>query len=104
MLPLLGCGSTQQATERAKSKWVGRSADDFFRENGPPKRDYAMAGGGKVYSWDTQAQPSGTRTLLVCSADIVTDARSTITEIRMREDTIGHWNTSRCSEIFGQGQ
>lgn len=102
LMPILaGCGSTQQATEQAKSKWIGRSADEFFRSNGPPKRDYAMAAGGKVYSWETLAQPSGTRTQLVCSADIVTDARSTITEIRMREDTIGHWNTSRCSEIFG---
>jgi hypothetical protein len=102
-LLLAGCGSTQQASEHAKSKWIGRNADDFFRENGPPKRDYAMAAGGKVYSWETVSLPSGTRIQLICSADIVTDARSAITEIRMREDSIGHWNTSRCSEIFNAG-
>lgn len=96
---LSGCGSTQQATDAARSQWIGRSADEFFAKNGPPRRQYNGAS-GKVYGWETVAMPSGTMTQIVCSADIVTDARGTISEIRLLEDSIGHWNTSRCTEVF----
>jgi len=100
-LALAACGSTQQATEAARSSWVGKPADSFFAKNGPPIRQFTMSGGDKVYSWQTLSMPSGTRTQLVCTADIVVDARGAIQEIRLKEDSIGHWNTSRCSEIFG---
>lgn len=97
---LAGCGSTQQAAESMRGRWIGQSADVFFAEHGPPLRDYKMGDGAKVYSWETQALPSGTSTKLVCSADIVTDPRNVIVEIKPQKDTIGHWNLSRCTEIF----
>lgn len=99
-LGLAGCGSTQQAADSMRGKWIGQPADAFFAQHGPPLRDYKMATGAKVYSWETQALPSGTSTRLVCSADIVTDPRNMIVEIKPQKDTIGHWNTSRCTEIF----
>jgi hypothetical protein len=100
-LALAGCGSTQQAAQSAQSKWLGKSVDEFFSKNGPPKRQFVTATGGVIYTWETLAMPSGTRTQLVCSADIVSDSGRTIREIRLQEDSIGHWNTSRCAEIFG---
>lgn len=99
---LTACGTTQQAAVDMRSTWQGKRADDFFVKHGAPKRAHALDAGGKVYSWETVAMPSGTRTQLVCSADIVTDRSGIITEIRPQEDTIGHWNLSRCAEIFGQ--
>jgi hypothetical protein len=38
-----------------------------------------------------------------CSADIVADRAGIITDFRPREDSVGLWNLSRCSEIFGGG-
>lgn len=99
-LSLAGCGSTQQATVSAQNLWTGRPADQFFAKNGPPKRQYTMASGAKVYSWETLSlSPLGTQQM-VCTADILSDPRGLITEIRMQEDSIGLWNTSRCTEVF----
>jgi hypothetical protein len=95
-----GCGSTQTANEAARSKWLGRSADQFFATHGPPRRQHAMANGGQVYLWDSTAMPSGTGIQIFCSADIVTDRAGAIAEIRLKEDSIGHWNLSRCTELF----
>lgn len=98
---LAACGSTDHAVRTANARWIGQPVDSFFARNGPPKRDHSMAGGGKVYFWETVAMPSGTRTKITCSADIVSDPKGMITDIRLKEDSIGHWNTSRCTEIFG---
>lgn len=101
LLPALAaCGSTDQATNAARSTWLGKPADAFFARNGPPKRQHTLSSGGRVYNWETVAMPTGTSRQIACTADLVTDARGTITEIRLLEDTIGHWNTSRCTEVF----
>jgi hypothetical protein len=89
------------ATTAAKSRWVGRSADQFFATLGAPKREFTQRNGGKVYFWQTVAMPAGTTIQVACTADIVADKAGLITEIRLQEDTIGQWNASRCTEIFG---
>ena len=96
----VACGSTQQAAETVRSSWTGKPADEFFVKHGPPKRTHTLANGGKVYLWETVAMPSGTSKQIACTADIVTDPKGLITSIKLQEDTIGHWNLSRCSEVF----
>lgn len=97
---LAGCNSTEQASTAARSRWIGQSADLFFVANGAPKQTHNLAGGGRVYTWENISRPAGITTQLVCSADIVTDGSNRISEVRIREDGIGMWNMSRCSEIF----
>jgi hypothetical protein len=100
-LVLAGCNSTEQATTSARSRWIGQQSDSFFVANGAPKQTHNLSGGGRVYTWENVSRPAGITTRLICSADIVADASGRISEVRIREDGIGMWNMSRCSEIFG---
>ncbi len=99
---LSGCGTTGIANDAARDRWIGQPSDAFFVKHGAPKRQLTLNNGGKVYAWETVAMPSGTQIQIACSADIVTDPRGIITEIRLQEDTIGLWNTSRCTEVFAK--
>jgi len=99
-LMVAGCNSTEQASTAARSRWIGQSADGFFVAHGAPKQTHTLASGGRVYTWESVSRPAGITTQLVCSADIVTDSGNRISEVRIREDGIGMWNMSRCSEIF----
>lgn len=99
---LAGCGSTQQADQTAKSVWVGRPADEFFAKYGPPKLHHQMAAGGRVYEWESVAQPSLIDQKLTCSANLVTDSKGRLTDITFQQDSIGVWNVSRCTELLNR--
>jgi hypothetical protein len=96
-----GCGSTQQAGQAMRTSWIGQPADTFFVRHGAAAREQTLSDGRRVYVWQSVGSSPTGATQLVCSADVVTDRSGRITDIRPREDTIGLWNTSRCSEIFG---
>lgn len=50
-LLLASCQTTQQLASSLQSKWIGRSADQFFIDNGAPRSSYTMRDGGRIYSW-----------------------------------------------------
>jgi hypothetical protein len=50
-LVLAGCQTTEQASRTVQDKWIGRPADTFFVENGPPVSSFARDTGGHIYSW-----------------------------------------------------
>jgi hypothetical protein len=97
---LSSCGSTQQAGQAMQATWIGKRADDFFVKQGAAQRDQRLSDGRRVYVWETSSNASMGGPKVWCSADIVASVSGIITEIRPREDSIGLWNTSRCSEIF----
>jgi hypothetical protein len=86
-----------------QANWIGKRADDFFVKQGAAQRDQRLSDGRQVYVWETSSNASMGGPKVWCSADIVASASGIITEIRPREDSIGLWNASRCSEIFNAG-
>lgn len=100
---LAGCGSTQQAGQAMQMSWIGKRADDFFVKHGAAERDQRLSDGRRVYVWQTVANASMGGPRVTCGADIVANAAGIIVEIRPREDSLGLWNTSRCSEVFSAG-
>jgi hypothetical protein len=48
---LAGCQTTEQALQTARGKWIGRPADSFFVENGPPVSSFPRDTGGHIYTW-----------------------------------------------------
>ena len=99
-LTLAACGTAQQAEQSMKTSWVGQRADDFFVKHGAALRDQKLSDGRHVYVWQTTSLGPISHARVGCSADIVADTAGFIVEIRPREDSIGLWNPSRCSEIF----
>jgi hypothetical protein len=95
-----GCGSTQQAGKAMQASWIGKRADDFFVAHGAAQREQQLSDGRRVYIWQTSSNASMGGPRVWCGADIVANPSGVIVEIRPREDSIGLWNTSRCSEIF----
>jgi hypothetical protein len=120
------CQSTQEATKNLQSNWIGQSSDAFFIKHGAPIGDFALADGGKIYTWDgartsvyipdvpststavvgnvaiTTTEWSGAHDMnLACVVQIVTDKNRKITEIRPTKDSLGMWQLSRCAEVFG---
>jgi hypothetical protein len=45
------CTTTEQASSAVQSRWIGRPADDFFTQHGPPQSDYTLANGNVIYTW-----------------------------------------------------
>jgi hypothetical protein len=86
-----------------QASWIGKRADDFFVKHGAAERDQKLSDGRRVYVWQTVANASMGGPRVTCGADIVADPAGIIVEIRPREDSLGLWNTSRCSEIFNAG-
>ena len=121
-----GCTTTNQAAGVLHSKWDGQPADKFFLQYGPPVSAYAMADGGKIFTWvggqaniplpgtastttnvigntalsTTTYQESG-NLALGCRVQIATAQSGIITTIKPVGDSIGMWQTSRRAEIFG---
>jgi hypothetical protein len=122
---LMACSSTEQAGKALQSVWIGRSADDFFRQYGPPASSYTLSDGGKIFEWvggqtsvylpgsasttttvfantavsNTQFSPGG-NLYLGCKIRITTTRAGTISTIAPSGDTLGMWQMSRCAEIF----
>jgi hypothetical protein len=119
---LTGCvASTQQAGKVLQSKWIGKPADQFFVENGPPQSVFPMNDGGKLYTWaggtGSVGIPGSASTTVIgntattnfsgggtvhlgCTVTIATK-NGTITAINPTGDSVGLWHHSRCVEIFG---
>ena len=95
---LAGC-TTDQAADSMKNRWVGKKADDFFATYGAASREQRLGDGRRVYSWRSSTIVFGT--YVSCEADVVANPNGIISSIRPREDTVGAWNLSRCSEVFG---
>jgi hypothetical protein len=51
LMLLAGCKTTEEAQKFVATKWVGKQADEFFIQNGPPFSVFDLDGGGKLYSW-----------------------------------------------------
>jgi hypothetical protein len=83
-----------------RSSWIGKKSADFFAQHGAAKREQVLSDGRRAYIWEANANASMGGPQVLCSADIIVTQSGTISDIRPREDSIGLWNTSRCSEIF----
>lgn len=120
-----GCASTQEAMDRARSKYVGENIDQFVLENGIPYRKHQLNNGDFIYLWNSgvisyklpattsysgTASPygfSGTSTTtgggslnVYCEVQIHTQENGQILSIKPVRDTIGKWRISRCIEIL----
>ena len=126
LIVLLGCTTTDMALQKLSDRYMNRSADDFFIDNGPPMNAYALREGGSIYVWSSgrrqvalpatttysgtatpygsfrgTSQSTGGGTLdLECEVKIVTDRNNNIQSISITQDTWGWWETSRCNEYF----
>jgi hypothetical protein len=124
-LILVGCTTTNDAM-RKTSYYYGKSADDFFRNNGMPLQAYKFDKGDRMYRWSSVAHsvvmpgftnysgsvgPFGQVTgsavssggfaiNVQCVVDIHADQNNNILKITPVVDTWGDWETSRCNEIL----
>lgn len=122
---LVGCTTTQDAMNKI-SHYYGRSADDFFRNNGMPLQAYKFDKGDRMYRWSSVAhsvvmpgytnysgsvgpfgQVTGSAVTsggfainVQCVVDIHADQNNNILKITPVVDTWGDWETSRCNEIL----
>lgn len=122
---LTACTSTEQAMSIISPRYHGKSADEFFRENGAPYSQYTMQDGGRIYRWrdgigqvqmpgtttfnayNTPAGMAGTATTwgdstitITCDLEIHTDNKNRVQFFRVAQDSLGMWQTSRCNEYF----
>ena len=124
-LMLVGCTTTNDAM-RKTSYYYGKSADDFFRNNGMPLQAYKFDKGDRMYRWSSVAhsvvmpgftnysgsvgpfgQVTGSAVTsggfainVQCVVDIHADQNNNILKITPVVDTWGDWETSRCNEIL----
>ena len=124
-LILVGCTTTNDAM-RKTSHYYGKSADDFFRNNGMPLQAYKFDKGDRMYRWSSVAhsvvmpgftnysgsvgpfgQVTGSAVTsggfainVQCVVDIHADQNNNILKITPVVDTWGDWETSRCNEIL----
>ena len=124
-LIVAGCTTTNDAM-RKTSYYYGKSADDFFRNNGMPLQAYKFDKGDRMYRWSSVAHsivmpgftnysgsvgPFGQVTgsavssggfaiNVQCVVDIHADQNNNILKITPVVDTWGDWETSRCNEIL----
>ena len=63
------CQTTQEVAQEMRSKWIGQPVDAFFVMHGPPVSDYALSGGGTIYTWrggeDSFTRPAQIRSTTV---------------------------------------
>ncbi len=66
---LSACQTTQEVAQEMRGKWIGQPVDAFFVMNGPPVAEYALSGGGTIYTWrggeDSFTRPAQIRTTTV---------------------------------------
>ncbi|MCC5977519.1 MAG: hypothetical protein JJU21_05625 [Salinarimonas sp.] len=62
---LSACQTTQEVAQEMRGVWIGQPVDSFFVMHGPPVSEYALAGGGKIYTWrggeDSYTRPAQIR-------------------------------------------
>lgn len=63
---LSACQTTQEVTQEIRGQWIGQPVDSFFIAHGPPASEYALSGGGTIYTWrggeDSFTRPAQIRT------------------------------------------
>ena len=66
---LAACQTTQEVAQEMRSKWIGQPVDAFFVMHGPPVSDYALSGGGTIYTWrggeDSYTRPAQIRSTTI---------------------------------------
>ena len=66
---LSACQTTQEVAENMRGEWIGQPVDSFFVMNGPPVSEYALSGGGTIYTWrggeDSFTRPAQIRSTTV---------------------------------------
>lgn len=119
---LQACQSTSEVAQATRSQWIGKHADEFFRQHGAPVSEFPTADGGKLYRWtgghgqtylpssaSGNVSGSGQVSLTVdspatinyqCALQIDAGPDRTIRNMQIMGDTIGRWRLSRCSEVF----
>lgn len=96
-----GCASTQDAERRALSQFSGKPADSFFSAYGPPVQQFKTQDGATVYTWTSNPGSwGGQRIVPVCTLQINAAPDGRVTHISARDDSIGWWTTSACSEVI----
>lgn len=121
-----GCTSTQQAMQRANDSFVGKNLDEFVLKHGIPHSKHQLNNGDYIYVWSsgvisynmpettnisgtvspygsyygTATTTGGGSIDVFCEVQIHTTAEGEIISIKPVRDTLGKWETSRCSEIF----
>lgn len=94
---LVGCTTTEGASNYLNQKYVGRNADEFFIEYGMPADTFELKDGRRLYSWKSKSvHVKG----LACNLELRTDTSGLIQNIDIKRDTNGVWQTSQCSEYF----
>jgi hypothetical protein len=127
LIGITACTTSQMAIQSLGDRYGDKHLDAFVLDYGAPHSAYEMQDGSVVYDWssgiDSVSIPktvehtgsinkfgfySGTSTVhgggamkLVCALKIITDKDKLVSQIRIVRDTWGHWETSRCNEIFG---
>jgi len=116
-----GCVSTQSVADRLATQYIGRSLDEFVLSYGIPSRKFVLASGDIAYVWNSGTasvpMPATATTTAVgntattnvvgggsidmfCEVQFVTSPEGTVKSLRILQDTIGFWTTSRCNELF----
>jgi len=117
-----GCTPTIKVQEGLNSNFVNRKFDDFVIQYGPPSSKYIMDDGSIMYSWNSDVayltmpakyavnavgnnglvvdQTGGGTIYMECGLRILVSGNKVIRNIIITKDTIGIWNSSRCSEVF----
>lgn len=119
------CATTEQGMKKLDS-YIGKNADDFFKNYGIPMANYQFQDESRVYRWSsglinyqmptttiinsTRGPIGNSRTTatttgggiaeIECIVEIYTDQHNTIQYIKPIKDTTGTWVTSRCAEVF----
>jgi hypothetical protein len=115
------------ATETLYKRYLGQHFDNFVIDNGMPYSEYKLKNGAKLYRWNSKSESismptriehsgnhdysghysstskiyEGGGMKLECALNIIVDNNMLIQEITITNDTLGHWEMSKCNEVFG---
>lgn len=115
------CVSTQTVANETGQKWSGRSVDEFVMQYGTPYSKFTLGNGDVAYTWNlgvsNVVMPTTATTNVVgntaytqlngggnvhmsCEMQLITEPSGSIRQVRILQDTVGLWTTSRCHEIL----
>ncbi|MFB9951510.1 hypothetical protein ACFFP0_21895 [Rhizobium puerariae] len=102
-LALSACTTTGVASNPIESRWVGRSAGEFFAKFSPPISD-SDDGSATVYNWrggyNRIKQQNGRTGSVSCSAKITVSESYIIRDITIVSDRPGANGPSYCTELL----
>ena len=104
-IALSACTSTApiMASNPIESRWVGRSAGEFFAKYAPPLSD-VESGSNTIYSWRGGYKriklANGRSTSVSCTAQITVSQDYTIRDIKIIGDRPGTNGPSYCTELL----